>query len=283
MRSTLVQLLKLNKSLVLIYFLFNVQLAFSQTLIEQADIAYSNRNKAGQIDLAVAKYKEALNQDSKNYEIHFKLIEALYFKGYFASKEQEQKEKAIAEMLEHSENTIKLLSKESGSQLLSLKIKQQAHKVKSLQYAAPTYFWNSISWGVWGITFGNIASARKDVATKIRDRAEVLILVDPNYASGAGYRLLGRLHTVAPKIPFFTFWVDRQKGLSLLRKANQISTQDPRNQLFLAEAILEYESSKKEDALELLNLVSKREPIASYYTEQLETINQAKAKLNEQR
>ena len=32
----------------------------------------------------------------------------------------------------------------------------------------------------------------------------------------AGHRVLGRLHTLAPKVPFFTGWVDRDKAVAEL-------------------------------------------------------------------
>ena len=43
-----------------------------------------------------------------------------------------------------------------------------------------------------------------DANAQIRDYAAVSVALDPQIENGGGHRVLGRLHTEAPKIPFIT-------------------------------------------------------------------------------
>jgi hypothetical protein len=126
---------------------------------------------------------------------------------------------------------------------------------------------------------GRLASARRDVASRIRRHAEVLIALDERYADAGGLRLLGRLHTATPRVPFVTGWVDRQLGIDLLRRANRISTRDGRNPLFLAEALLEHAPERRAEAIELLREVASRHPAPERLVEDSETIHQARRQL----
>ena len=49
--------------------------------------------------------------------------------------------------------------------------------------------------------------------------SETLIALDERYEDAGGHRILGRLHTLAPKVPFVTGWVDHGKAVSELRRA----------------------------------------------------------------
>ena len=48
--------------------------------------------------------------------------------------------------------------------------------------------------------------------------SEVVIDIDEEIEEAGGHRVLGRLHSEAPKLPFFTGWVDRKTAVSELRR-----------------------------------------------------------------
>jgi len=209
-------------------------------------------------------------------DINFNLIESLYFFGHFISSEQSEKEKIFEEALNISKETLEILKQmASRPDLFSLSLDKQAEILKPISGSADAIFWASITWGLWGMTFGDLKAALNDVAGKCANYSELLILLDPNFADGGGYRLLGRLHTVVPRIPLFTMWIDRQKGIKLLEQAVTISTKDPRNEFFLAEALLKYKPEKISYALELLNKISSREISGDYRIEEQETKSDA--------
>ena len=126
---------------------------------------------------------------------------------------------------------------------------------------------------------GNLAAARRDAAGHIRRHAEVLIELDPRYADAGGLRLLGRLHTATPRVPFVTGWIDRREGIELLRRAHAMSSRDARNALFLAEALLEHAPDQRAEAIELLREVVARSPGPESVIEETETIDAARRRL----
>ena len=138
------------------------------------------------------------------------------------------------------------------------------------------HFWAAIAWGLWGMSHGYLEAGARGVAGKIRHHAQQVIDLDPGFADAGGLRLLGRLHSATPKIPLFTGWIDRERGIELLRKANRISTRDARNPLFLAEALLEHRPEARQEAIELLREVSARSPDPQRLVEESETIEGAR-------
>jgi hypothetical protein len=234
------------------------------------------------INKAVVGYREALAKNPSSLELHFKLIEAQYFKAYFMLKRNSEKKNLYQENLNLQKKLFSLIYKRAGKnlvvgKLLSSDIETQLSKdLKIKKLLTRAHFWSAINWGLWGMSAGYFSSARYEVAEKIRDHAQMVIDLDPNYFDAGGYRLLGRLHAIVPYVPIFMNWVSKKKGLEYLRKAYMISQKDPRNLLFLAEAILESEPQNKAEALRLLKDVAQRKPDQDFIVEQSETINQAK-------
>ena len=149
------------------------------------------------------------------------------------------------------------------------------------QSAVRAHFWAAIAWGLWGMSHSYFASGTKGVAARIRDHALKVISLDEEFADAGGLRLLGRLQTATPKVPLFTGWIDRAEGLSLLDRAYSLSNRDPRNALFLAEAILKYLPEQRVRAVGLVREVSARSPDPDYLVEQTETLTEARRLLAE--
>ena len=103
--------------------------------------------------------------------------------------------------------------------------------------AAPSLFWTAVGWGQWAIATNKLEAARRGAARRIRDDCLALIALDPAFEDGGGYRILGRLHDRAPRIPLLTGWVSRPEGVRLLRLAVAIAPHNPINLQFLAEAL----------------------------------------------
>jgi hypothetical protein len=229
---------------------------------------------------AVAAYEEALQAEPDDVALRLKTIEALYFAGHFAAAGARERRELSSRQLELAESALTQLepAADPGGRA-ELEPAARARRLESVPLAREVYFWSAISWGVWARAHGNMAAARRDAAARIRDRALTLIALDESFASAGGLRLLGRLHTTAPKVPLFSGWIDRREGLLLLRRANAMSQADPRNPLFLAEAILEYEPQRRAEALGLLREVAGRTPEPDQLVEQSEIVEQARATL----
>ncbi|MCA1581570.1 MAG: hypothetical protein LC796_09300 [Acidobacteria bacterium] len=103
--------------------------------------------------------------------------------------------------------------------------------------AAPALFWTAVAWGQWSLASGKMKAARKRAARRIRDDCLTLIALDPAFEEGGGYRILGRVHDQAPKVPLLTGWVSRAEALRLLRRAIAAAPRNFVNRHFLAEAL----------------------------------------------
>ena len=246
-------------------------LARSDELTSDGKIASNN------VQSAIQDYEKALKMEPDNNAITFKLIEALYFYGFFASPSSAQTRSAYDRSLELSERLIARIDSQAAATSENEGIPPEEHgaKLRNVPDAALAYFWSAINWGLWGMSHGYFASARKDVAQKIERYGRTLIAIDDAFADGGGYRICGRLYTKTPRIPLFTLWINRDKGIELLRKANTISKKDARNPFFLAEALLEFQPEHRDEAISLLREACNRKPDPSYLTEQTFDIKQS--------
>jgi predicted Zn-dependent protease len=96
-----------------------------------------------------------------------------------------------------------------------------------------------------------------------------------------GHRVLGRLHSEAPKLPFVTGWVNRKTAISELELAVKMAPDDALNRLYLAEALLEHGKGRDDEAIEILRELVKKTPNPDYLIEEKDTIAKAKVLLEE--
>ena len=81
----------------------------------------------------------------------------------------------------------------------------------------------------------------------------MVIDLDERYSHGGGHRLLGRLHALAPRVPFFTGWIRRDTAVAELERALELAPEDPYNQLYLAEVLLAERPARRDEARRLLS------------------------------
>jgi hypothetical protein len=132
--------------------------------------------------------------------------------------------------------------------------------------AGETFFWTAVTWGQWSLVHGKMAAVRQGAAARIRDDARATIAIDPRLEDAGGYRVLGRLHAVSPKVIFFTGWIDRDEAIKDLREAVSIAPGNLVNRLYLAEAIHEY-SEDRAPAVDLLKAVLAAAPHPDHLVE----------------
>ena len=230
--------------------------------ILRGDTAWERRNEGAQgrraapgpIVEAVAAYEQALAEDSKDLEAYWKLLRALHFQGDYTTDDRKEEQKIFGRGREVSEQALDLLAERvGGRQVLDDMKPQDFPDVFGGEPAvARIYFWSAVNWGLWGRAFSKVAAARQGVGSRIRDYAQVVIALDPEYEAGGGYRIHGRLHTEAPKIPFVTGWIDRQEGIDDIRRAHRIAPRDAYNRLYLADGLLRFEKKERALALRML-------------------------------
>jgi tetratricopeptide (TPR) repeat protein len=236
----------------------------------------------GPIDEAIAAYERAVKEQPDRLEGAWKLLRALHYKGDFTTDSNDAKQKIFARGKEVAEAGIDRLAKRtagSRQKLDALRPAQAAKAVAAVPEAKPLFLWAAVHWGLWGDVFGRLAAARQGVGDKVRSYSEILIALDERYEDAAGHRILGRLHTLAPKVPFVTGWVDRDKAVSELRRAVALGPDNFDNHVFLAEALFEYQPAKAAEARDILRRLIVRQPTPELAVEQEKSLVNARALL----
>ncbi len=232
-------------------------------LVERAARAWQRRAEGRQalaadprpIGEAVEAYTAALAAAPHAWEVRELLLRALYFQGRFASDSQTERRAAYATGRDLAEDGLERLAAPLGGRrrLEALEAEELAGALPDRRQAAALYFWGAAHWGLWGETSGAMAAARRGVVGKVRRYAELVAQLDESYEAAGGYRILGRLHSEAPRIPFVTGWIDRDLAVDWLRRAVELAPGEPLNRLYLADALLRFRPAARGEALALLD------------------------------
>lgn len=213
--------------------------AGAEDLLRQGDMWYGKRanNYDSQtmevdptfIDKAIGLYRRAFDEGTgaTREEACWKLIRACFFLGQYAATESEAKKGAYD------------IGKGMGAEGLGI-----------FPESVAIHTWTGIIWGVWGEEYGIIRSAREGVAGRIRQHGEKVVALDPDFQDAAGYRLLGRLHYKAPRIPLILGWPSKKKAVEYLEEAHRMAPENLYNRQYLAEAL--YATGNRGRARELM-------------------------------
>ena len=279
--------------LVVLFVLVTPPAATAQDDLAEGDAAWSRRAEGhrggraqpARIDAAIAAYERALKQRPDDLEAAWKLLRALHFKGEYAVTTREAKQEVFGRGRDVVEHAIDVLARRAGGRkkLDAMKPAAAAKALAGAPEAPSVLLWGAVCWGLWGDAFGRVASARQGVGERIQRYGEIVVAMDERFADAGGHRLLGRLHTLAPEVPFVTGWIDRDFAISELRRAVQLAPQDPYNQLYLAEALLEHQPEKKQEALKILRRLAQQKPVAERPVENAAAIAEAVALLAKHR
>lgn len=189
------------------------------------------------ISEAVSGYENAAAFPD-SIEARWKLARALFFEGKFTGLSREAQRASFEKARDVGEEAVALFERRGGS-------------LGDDPDAAPTYFWAAVAWGEWAQLVPKVKAAKTGAATKIRDYATKVIAIDPKFEEGGGYRILGRLHDRAPRIPLLTGWVSRAEGLRNLRLAVEVAPRNFVNRHFLAEALAAGDRAARAEAIRI--------------------------------
>lgn len=217
-----------------------------EALLADADSHYARRHEGrngtvaspAEIAQAVEGYARAA-QDPGNAEARWKLARAFYFQGTYTGLDEPARRALYARGRGAGEEALEIVLRRHGfsGSVRSLEPAAAAALVRGDPDAAPALFWTAVDWGQWGLASPKLEAARKGAASRVRDDCLALIALDPAFEEGGGYRVLGRLHDQAPRIPLLTGWVSRSEGVRYLRLAVAAAPHNVVNLHFLAEAL----------------------------------------------
>jgi hypothetical protein len=259
-------------------------------LITEADAHYSRRQdgRVGalanprEIAQAVAGYDRAAEAPD-SAEARWKLARALYFQAAYTGQDAEGQAAIYEKARRAGEDAVHVLerrAKARGAAAFEGRPPSDiAAAVLSDRDASPTFFWAAVAWGQWALASGKLKAARTGAAEKIRDDASIVIALDPEFEEGGGYRVLGRLHHQAPKVPFLTSWVSRDAALENLRRAVAVNDRNFVNRHFLAEALADGSPVERAEAVRIEEKVAADAPSPGHLVEDLSIQEEAKKNL----
>ena len=249
-------------------------------LIADADAHYMGRQEGRvgsrasnrEISKAIAGYETAARAPD-SAEARWKLARALYFLGAYTGLGEDSQRAVYEKARGAGEEAIAIVERRAKAteapDLRRLTAQQIASAVRSDPDAAPSYFWTAVAWGEWALAAGKLRAAKAGAAEKIRDHSSVVIAIDPEFEEGGGYRILGRLHHQAPRIPFLTGWVSREEAVKNLRLAIQTNASNFVNRLFLAEALAEGTAAERAEAIAIVEKLVTDAPSPIHLVEEL--------------
>jgi hypothetical protein len=231
------------------------------------------------IDLVIDACRAALEAEPDSLEARWRLMRALYFKGEHTTDDAVLKRGIFGEGRTVAEQSLAILRREAGRaanrDLAKATPVELVPRVKANVEAVPSFLWAAVDWGKWALVFGKTAAVRQGAAAKIRDYAQAVVLLDPAYDGGGGYRVLGRLHHQTPSVPFFTGWASRSEALKNLRLGVAAGPRNLVGRQFLAEAMWDYEPARRGEARSLLQRVLEETPDPDYLVENRKTQEEA--------
>lgn len=237
----------------------------------------------GPIDAVIATCRKGIAEAPGSIDLRWRLMRAFYFKGEYAALDVASKRTIFDEGKMAGEEALALIRKEAGIRagkpLENASPVELVPYVKGMPDVVAAFYWASVDWGKWAIVFGKTAAVKKGAASKIRDYATAVILLDPQLEGGGGYRVLGRLHHQTPFVPFLTGWASREEALRNLRLAVKTLPGDFINRLYLAEAMWDYETARRDEARKALETLVAAMPSPSLPVENRKTQEEARALL----
>jgi tetratricopeptide (TPR) repeat protein len=252
----------------------------------RAEGEVAGRPQPGPILEAVSAYEAALASRPEDLGVHWKLLQAFYFAGFFAAEEKDEKRALYERALAVSEQGLELLARRVGGELDP----EDPERLRALLVergvpatdVARLHFWTAINWGAWSRVVGLFDAVRKGVANRLRRSALMTIALEPSYHTGGAFRLLGRLHAELPRVPFLSGWVDRDQAVPLIERAVEIAPDDPGNRLLLAITLLDHAPERRSEALDLLREIVDLTPRPSMRIEDLAMRREAAEKLEQE-
>lgn len=211
-------MLTLNK---LIFFIF-ISIATGQTDIDLGIKNYNERSKGSNgatadekiIGSAITYFENAIKIKDQELKAGIFLLKSYYFKGKHVA--DNDKEKKI----------IYNLGKDLAEKLLITYPESVAIR-----------YWYLINLGSWAEVYGTLAAAREGVADIMRNQSKKIIEIDPYYANGGGYFMLGAVHLKSPRIPFILSWPSNKKAVEYLTKAYNTGQRTFSQTVYLARSL----------------------------------------------
>ena len=225
-------------------------------------------------DGALVEYRRALAFDPRSLDARLGLMRAVFFRtGFCGPMDARDEVRLLDEAKKTAEEAVATLDADTGRRKGRV---PDGPAVATT--AAETYLWAAVSWGQWAV-YHRLSGAWQGAPKRIRDLAEAVLSIDPDTAQAGACVLLGRLHCEAPRVPVLTGWVSRAKGITYLRQGLVRAPDNQAVVYFLADALLTWEPSRRDEARQLLQRCAASKPRSDWLVEDAHYAQEARERL----
>jgi tetratricopeptide (TPR) repeat protein len=183
-----------------------ISAAWAENRFEDADRLFLSRLSHSNALKALRLYREHYISHPEDPEGAWRFSMACYFAGYVITKNKEEKKKLFSE------------GREAGRAALKLN-----------PDSAPACFWTAVNMTLYGQTEGIIKSLF--TLKTVKSLFEKSTQLDPGYAYGGAYRMLGKIEQEIPAL----LGGNRGRAKKYYEEAIRVAPDEPLNYLFLAD------------------------------------------------
>jgi tetratricopeptide (TPR) repeat protein len=239
---------------------------------QRAEGQQDGRARPERSEAAVAAYERARSEQPESLEAAWKLLRALWFAAYFASDESEARARYERALAVGDEGVATLAARVGGTDVLrSIEPERLRERLDAgaRRDAAELYFWYAVNLGAWSRVAGLVQAVRSGVASRMHEAILRSLALDPDVEQGGALRLLSRLHSELPRVPFVSGFVDPARAVPLAERALTAYPQHPGNSYLLGLALLAHAPERRAEALQRIEATAVLEPRPDHVVEDL--------------
>ncbi|MBM4384734.1 MAG: hypothetical protein FJ091_15375 [Deltaproteobacteria bacterium] len=221
---------------------------------------------------AVRAAETAAKAAPDDIALRWREVRALHYLGELATHGERAQREVFARAMARGEDALARLTSRVGAARLDA-LSPQARRAQlaragvAAQDAGELYFWSAVAVGAWSEKTGLLDAVRGGVTDRLDRYTRVAIDLAPNAYDGGPYRLWARMHTILPRVPLLTSWVDRKLALPAAERALAIAPQHPGNQVLLAMTLQDLAPARAGEAHAILERVASLTPRAGFEVE----------------
>lgn len=235
------------------------------------------------IDAAIAAYQRAIAANPNDLEARWKLLRSLRFKGAYVATSSDAKKQIYTTAKKAGEEAMTVIARQLASRgvanMNKASAKQVADAARMVPGAGEVFFWDAVNWGEWALVYGKMAAVREGAADRILRGGTVSNMINPAMEGGGPGRVLGRLHDQTPHVPFITGWASSKEAVRFLTESLRHDPPNKLTRVFLAEALVNNDSSNRGKAIQMLREVISAPNNPQYAVEDSSATDDARALL----
>jgi hypothetical protein len=244
------------------------------------DAAYARRSEGHRGEraaleaarFAVRAAEAAATAAPDDIALRWREVRALHYLGEFATHGERAQREVFALAMARGEAALARLTSRAGAAPLDT-LEPEARRARLARAgieahdAGELYFWSAVAVGAWSQRTGLLDAVRSRVTDRLERYTRVALDLAPGAYDGGPHRLWARMHTILPRVPLLTSWVDRKLALPAVERALAIAPRHPGNQVLFAMTLQDLQPSRAEEARAILEGVAALTPRPGFEVE----------------